>query len=170
MIEIKPKKKKPLFPIWETIKQSDRTFNSLSPLSKDDKSNIPSSSFPIKNKFPNGRKNELLFELGKINLINNNNSTTQKIDSTSSILQSYSDEEKGYIDELTNNTRIPKKLKNILDLSSLSKNIYSKYIFKIKIIDYLLCALSITTIILSFLDNYQIVETYNPLSKKYIIY
>ena len=26
------RKKKPLFPIWETIKQSDRTFNSMSPL------------------------------------------------------------------------------------------------------------------------------------------
>ena len=106
MIDIKPKKKKALF--------------------------------PIKNKFPNETKNDLLFELGKINLINNNNTTSQKIDSTSSILQSYSDEEKGYIDELTNNIRVPKKLKNLLDLSSLSKNIYSKYILKIKIIDNLI--------------------------------
>ena len=171
MIDIKPRKKKPLFPVLETLKQSDRTFNSMTPLSKEEKSSIPNSSFPIKNKLPNETKNDLLFELGKINLINNNNNntTTQKIDSTSSILQSYSDEEKYYIDELTNNTRIPKKLKNLLDLSSLSKNIYSKYIFKIKIIDYLLCILSITTIILSFLDNYQIVETYNPLSRKYIV-
>ena len=155
MIDIKPKKKKALFPILDSIKQSDRTFNSISPLSKDEKSNVPSSSFPIKNKFPNETKNDLLFELGKINLINNNNTTSQKIDSTSSILQSYSDEEKGYIDELTNNIRVPKKLKNLLDLSSLSKNIYSKYILKIKI--------------LSFIDNYQIVETYNPLSGKYIV-
>jgi len=165
----KPKKKKALFPILDSIKQSDRTFNSISPLSKDEKSNVPSSSFPIKNKFPNETKNDLLFELGKINLINNNNTTSQKIDSTSSILQSYSDEEKGYIDELTNNIRVPKKLKNLLDLSSLSKNIYSKYILKIKIIDYLLCIFSIATIILSFIDNYQIVETYNPLSGKYIV-
>ena len=169
MIDIKPKKKKALFPILDSIKQSDRTFNSISPLSKDEKSNVPSSSFPIKNKFPNETKNDLLFELGKINLINNNNTTSQKIDSTSSILQSYSDEEKGYIDELTNNIRVPKKLKNLLDLSSLSKNIYSKYILKIKIIDYLLCIFSIATIILSFIDNYQIVETYNPLSGKYIV-
>ena len=51
MIDIKPKKKKALFPILDSIKQSDRTFNSISPLSKDEKSNVPSSSFPIKNKF-----------------------------------------------------------------------------------------------------------------------
>ena len=172
MKEVNKKKKKAILQISNSLKtNSDRTINSITPLNNEKSISVNSktnSINPIKSKFNREIKNDSIFELGKINLLNNN-STTQKIDSSSSFLQSFSDEEKYYIDELTSNLRVPKKLKNLLDLSSLAKKQFSKYIIKIKILDISLCLISIVTIILSFLDNYQIVETYNPLTKKYIV-
>ena len=115
MKETNTKKKNGFLQITNSLKtNSDRTINSITPLNNEKSISVNSktnSINPIKSKFNREIKNDSIFELGKINLLNNN-STTQKIDSTSSFLQSFSDEEKYYIDELTSNLRVPKKLKN----------------------------------------------------------
>lgn len=65
-------------------------------------------------------------------------------------------------------TKIPRKIKDLLDLSSLAKKEYSRITFKIKIIDFFLCLFSLVTIIFAFLDNYQIVEAYNIFTERYM--
>ena len=64
---------------------------------------------------------------------------------------------------------VPHKIKDLLDLSSTAKKEYSSATFKVKIIDFFLCFFGLLTIILAFLDNYQIVETYNVLSGSYVV-
>lgn len=73
------------------------------------------------------------------------------------------------MDELTAMKSVPHKIKDLLDLSSEAKKQYSSATFKVKLIDFFLCLLGLITIIIAFLDNYQIVETYNVLAGKYVV-